>query len=437
MTKSVYSYLVQKDKASYRIAVKNLSKKAVVQYVTGYQSAEAALADTGRLDEHLQSNKRFKTFEKNTEEDWLLPLKKQCIRPEPKKNCSEKREYSGQVLIAARKRLHRRYWLYKTKCLTEKEAFIMSRVDFIRKDKEDSDERIASSLLEDAQNSAVGRALKYLRGRLSVIDGRLKKNAELISDMLEHVYSGNCFRKIIESKKEELDDTVIDLTKEEMTLESTSKAQLTRVMLQCLVVTAFLQEINKKLKLERVLVTDALDDANLKLKRNEKDSALQILKDHEVQKNKFRWLYSMAVLSEEVAGQTGKKISPKTALVWYNEYVESGGFKEDTRGVWDRESFLEEYGYKLRFEIYLKNQRKMTVDVATRDLEALIAKDPPKSAIGILAFNKLRPFRRSTVHRWMLRCGCKYEKATISYYTDSHEAESTKKDLKERCSNLM
>ena len=84
MTKSVYSFLVQKDKASYRIAVKNLSKKAVVQYVTGYQSAEAALADTGRLDEHLQSNKRFKTFEKNTEEDWLLPLKKQCIRPEPK-----------------------------------------------------------------------------------------------------------------------------------------------------------------------------------------------------------------------------------------------------------------------------------------------------------------------------------------------------------------
>ena len=37
----------------------------------------------------------------------------------------------------------------------------------------------------------------------------------------------------------------------------------------------------------------------------------------------------------------------------------------------------------------------------------------------------------------MLRCGCKYEKATISYYTDSHEAESTKKDLKERYLYLM
>ena len=57
----------------------------------------------------------------------------------------------------------------------------------------------------------------------------------------------------------------------------------------------------------------------------------------------------MASLAVEVAGQTCKKVSPKTALVWYNEFIENGGFKEDTRGVWDRDSFLEEYGYKLRF----------------------------------------------------------------------------------------
>ena len=65
-----YSYDEQKDKDSYRIAVKNLSKRVEVQYVGGYQSSEAALADTVRL----QHSKRFKTFEKLIEEDWLLPL---------------------------------------------------------------------------------------------------------------------------------------------------------------------------------------------------------------------------------------------------------------------------------------------------------------------------------------------------------------------------
>ena len=363
MTKSVYSYLVQKDKAYYRIAVKNVSKKAVVQYVTGYQSPEAALADTERLDQHLQSSKRLKTFEKNIEEDWLLPLKKQCVRPDSKQNIRETEEHFGQVLRVAKKRLNRRYWLYKTKCVAEGEVLIMSKVEFMQKEKEECDEKIATSLLEDAQNCAVDRALKYLRVRLSIIGGRLQKNADLISDLLDHIYTGSCFRKIIEPVKEESDDTVIDLTKEEMTIESISKTQLTRVMLQCLVVIAFLQEMDRKMIMERVLLQDALNDADRMIKSHDKESLLQMLKAHEVEKTNFRTLYSMASLSYSVAKQTGKKISLKTALVWYNEYIEKGGFKEDARGVWDRESFLEEYGYKLRFVIYLKNQRRLTVDV--------------------------------------------------------------------------
>ena len=275
-----YSYDEQKDKDSYRIAVKNLSKRVEVQYVGGYQSSEAALADTVRLDQRLQHSKRFKTFEKLIEEDWLLPLKKQCVRPDLRQNQPEKKEYYGQVLINAKKHLNRRYWLYKTKCLKERAASILSRVDFFRKDKEDCDKRLARSLLEDVQNCAFGRALKYLKGRLSVIGGRIQKNAELIKDLLEHTYSGDCFKKLTESKKGELDDTLIDLTKEDMTLESTSKTQLTRVMLQCLVVTAFLREINKKMALERCLVTEALNDANLKIKINDKHQVLERLKDH-------------------------------------------------------------------------------------------------------------------------------------------------------------
>jgi hypothetical protein len=45
---------------------------------------------------------------------------------------------------------------------------------------------------------------------------------------------------------------------------------------------------------------------------------------------------------------------------------------------------------------------------------------------------KQKPFSRRTVHRWMLKLGCKCEEVTVSYYTDTHEVEETKRDMKER-----
>lgn len=80
----------------------------------------------------------------------------------------------------------------------------------------------------------------------------------------------------------------------------------------------------------------------------------------------------------------------------------------------------------------MKNERKLTVDIATKELESMIMRDPPKTEKGRKEFDDLRPFSRRTVYRWMIKLGCKYEKATVSYYTDSHEAEDTKKDMKER-----
>jgi hypothetical protein len=33
--------------------------------------------------------------------------------------------------------------------------------------------------------------------------------------------------------------------------------------------------------------------------------------------------------------------------------------------------FLEDYDYALRFQMYLKNERKLTVDAATKELEVI------------------------------------------------------------------
>jgi hypothetical protein len=176
--------------------------------------------------------------------------------------------------------------------------------------------------------------------------------------------------------------------------------------------------------------------SELESKANDVPSRAVMFREHEVLKKQFRNDNSMQVLSERVKTFTGAVTSSKKIREWYHEYVEKESFLEDLRGSWKREMFFEEYGYSLRFQLYLKNERKLTVDVATKALEEIIQKDPPKTEEGNKTFENLRPFSRRTAHRWMLKLGCKYEKATVSYYTDSHEAEETKKVMKERYVNL-
>ena len=77
--------------------------------------------------------------------------------------------------------------------------------------------------------------------------------------------------------------------------------------------------------------------------------------------------------------------------------------------------------------MYLKNERHLSVDAATIGLQRIIDSDFPAEAEGKKAYVNSQPLSRRTVHRWMLKCGCKYEKAH-----DSHEAEETTKDFRER-----
>ena len=114
-------------------------------------------------------------------------------------------------------------------------------------------------------------------------------------------------------------------------------------------------------------------------------------------------------ISEEVRLLSGGRISSKTIRIWYHEYMEKESFQEDCRGSHARKTFIEEFGYTKRFQLYLKNERKLTVNAVTRALEAIITKDPPIDKNGQKLLNDLRPFTQRTVHRWMLQVGCKYE----------------------------
>ena len=151
-----------------------------------------------------------------------------------------------------------------------------------------------------------------------------------------------------------------------------------------------------------------------------------------LRRNEFKIKNSMASVAESVFLECNKIISAKTIRKWYNEFKELGLFKEDLKGCYERRSFLSEYNYSRKFELYLKNERHLTVDEAKRNLEFILISNPPESDVGKKVLADLLPLSRSTIHRWMIKAGCKYEKAPTSYYTDSHELESTKQDFRER-----
>jgi hypothetical protein len=274
-------------------------------------------------------------------------------------------------------------------------------------------------------------AILYLHQRLRVLWSRKIKMNCRIKDLMKCIYSGHCYKKIREKVVEEESD-IMDLTEEskKFTLETATKAQLNKVTVQCFTVLTMLQNIDHKNDSETSILEGFL--SQIETPSLTADARIALLKEHEKLKKQFRTDNNMNTLSERVRLLTGAVISAKKIREWYHEYLEKDSFEEDFRGSWKRDSFLEENGYSIRFQIYLKNERKLTVDLATKELESIIQKDPPKTEDGKKDFELLKPFSRRTVHRWMIKLGCKYEKSTVSYYTDSHEAEETKKDFKER-----
>lgn len=213
--------------------------------------------------------------------------------------------------------------------------------------------------------------------------------------MQKHIYSGTCHELIIETKAGE-EEEILDLTQDRrFTLESTSRVQLTRVMLQSIIVLNVLQAMQRKIIFQSSLIKSNLEDVMIEKTDFKAEEIVKLLKSHEEKKASFRDNQTMLAISESVRGETGNKVSSKTIRAWYNEFLELKGFKEDLRGVWERESFLETYGYSMRFLINLKNQKKLTVERATKDLEELIAKDPPKSTAVVEAFPQSSLFQKS------------------------------------------
>ena len=87
-----------------------------------------------------------------------------------------------------------------------------------------------------------------------------------------------------------------------------------------------------------------------------------LLKEHLLSMRQFKEANSMGVIADKANQHSNKKVTSKTSRKWYNEYEEFSKFKEDIRGCHERNFFLSEYGYKRRFELYLKHERERIVN---------------------------------------------------------------------------
>jgi hypothetical protein len=280
------------------------------------------------------------------------------------------------------------------------------------------------------QELAVHNAVVYLFDREKQLKENIDHHITTATNLQMALVKGTPDKFLVRASF--LGDT--DLPAEKDSEKSTSKDQMKKVTTQCLLVKDFhkslLQVDRKELKLVEEAIKVVQDPMPFDEKRD-------FMERHVNARKQLRIDESMGVVAQAVCDENQNPFAPKTLRKWYNEMADLGGFKEDLRGCHDRLFFLEEYDYKRRFTLYCKNERQLSVDNARRALQAMVVKDPPKTEEGIKKWEGLCPLWNSTVHRWMLMCGCKYTLASATYYTDSHEAESTKKDRQERYTYMI
>ena len=267
--------------------------------------------------------------------------------------------------------------------------------------------------------------------KILTLKAYLKSKHEPMTKLRKAVYSCNSFTYIMKAKF--VEDDEVEILSEKPSLLNTSKEQLIRVTTQCILILSLMTRLNERAKKEICLLEESL--VHIEWAKDSMESLKEAVTLVLERRKLFKESNSMGEIVNQVYLESEKAFACSSIRKWYNEYVEYKMFKEDLRGCHERINFLSEYGYKRRFKLYLKNERHLSVNEAKRNLESIIDSNPPSSEKGKRALANLLSLSRSTVHRWILKCGCKYVKASTSYYTDSHEAEETKKDFRMRYDN--
>lgn len=219
---------------------------------------------------------------------------------------------SGQVATQLRKKLNGSYHLFKMKLLSEGSP-VISKEEWFKAHRTD----LLPNYLELEQANQYRVSMTYIHQRLRLLSDQRMKGIARIKDFRNVIYSGKTYLMIREAEIATTDKDVIDLTETppKYTFQSTTKAQLSRVNIQCFAVLNMMQQIEVKIDSEMTMLQGFLSDVS-----NTSDCELMI-KKREDMKKKFRAENTMCIISEKVRDLTGSVISCKKLREWYNEYL--------------------------------------------------------------------------------------------------------------------
>ncbi|CAN0536152.1 unnamed protein product, partial [Ectocarpus sp. 12 AP-2014] len=116
-----------------------------------------------------------------------------------------------------------------------------------------------------------------------------------------------------------------------------------------------------------------------------------------------------------------------TILRWLRDFRKQGGFRRDSRGVHEPDWIMSEEDLKVQLVTWMRTQPRLTVKDVWKLINGSLFEDDAKDLARLLSYQVTLPISMSTAHSWMIKLGCKYERATKSFYTDTHE----KKDVVE------
>jgi hypothetical protein len=439
---SVRTFSVLESCGLYKISISQQQpkrSKLVKNELQGYLSMKAAKDDIQLVKDHLNSGKRIASFTKNLGEatSSSAPIMKK----------SNEKQLYGAVAKAVEKLAKQKYNTY---CKNLRKGYMVpnSRSEWEKmynSGRKDTSARAFRAISRDPHTrylylingmeslerkdniKAMEESVKYMKERRVTLGDFIKEEGKIIDILQKAVYTSTCFSLLLKAKLEEDEEVEFITEDSKFTNQNTSKLQQAKVNIQCMLTLSLSNRLTERAKQELELIRVSLELLSNSEKSFEqlKEAFTAVLQE----RNDFKVQNSMTVLVERVHEECRKIKSQKTIRKWYNEVKEYGLFKEDLRGCFQRISFLEEYNYTRKFQLYLRNEKHLTVDEAKRNLECILNTNPPETEKGKIALADLLPLSRSTVHRWMLQAGCKYEKASVSYYTDSHELESTKQDF--------
>lgn len=135
---------------------------------------------------------------------------------------------------------------------------------------------------------------------------------------------------------------------------------------------------------------------------------------------------SLLIVAAQVAEEAGIETQASTIMSWYREFRRlDGHFKRDSRGVHERAWILSEEGKQGQMLQWLKGQDRISIKSTQEYINNELFAD--EEGLARLKHHGLSlPISSSTVHTWMTKLGCRFDRVKNAFYVGAQETSEAR-----------